>query len=264
VVSEQLGDFLKEVSNWQWDDFVKAEKDNSYTSNQAIIFGLIRSCAMQDLRAIKIAINRLDGKLKTPLKIEMPKIYYLYPNAEGATPPDAGLAKITDDPHTVNEVKAIVAGELIPKREAPEPEPEAKPDEDLPSMTFRETLSAMADYPRELPEAIIEFSQLTEQWIRHPDNNDPPDEIPKVKSVVAANLLILAQKRNIDALSEVFDQIDGKLAEVLQIIGEDIYITDYGTTAPPGAELNKDGIWQIEAEKAQDLWAAKLASKAGL
>jgi hypothetical protein len=39
---------------------------------------------------------------------------------------------------------------------------------------------------------------------------------------VAAHLLILAQKRNIDALTEVFDQIDGKLAEVLQILGEDI------------------------------------------
>jgi hypothetical protein len=89
-MSEQLGDFLKDVSNWGWDEFVKAEKDNSYTSNQAIIFGLIRSCAMQDLRAIKIAINRLDGKLKTPLKIEMPKIYYLYPNAEGSVPPSAG------------------------------------------------------------------------------------------------------------------------------------------------------------------------------
>lgn len=260
-MSEQLGDFLKEVSNWQWDEFVKAEHDNSFTSNQAIIFGLVRSCAMQDLRAIKIAINRLDGKLKTPLKIEMPKIYYLYPNAEGSTPVDAGVVQVTDDPHTVNEVKAIVAGELIPKREAPEAEPEIPDEEDLPSMTFRETLSTMADYPRELPEAIIEFSQLTEQWVRHPNVNDAPDEIPKVKSVVAANLLILAQKRNIDALSEVFDQIDGKLAEVLQIIGEDIYITDYSTTAPAGAYLNKDGVWEITAEKAQDLWAAKLALK---
>lgn len=263
-MSEQLGDFLKDVSNWGWDEFVKAEKDNSYTSNEAIIFGLIRSCAMQDLRAIKIAINRLDGKLKTPLKIETPKIYYLYPNAEGSVPPDAGIAQITDDPHTVNEVKAIVAGELIPKREAPEPEVEIPDEADLPSLTFRETLSKMADFPRELPEAIIEFSALTEQWVRHPGRNDAPDEIPKVKSVVAAHLLILAQKRNIDALTEVFDQIDGKLAEVLQILGEDIYITDYGATAPAGAYLNKDGIYEISADRAQDMWAQKLAQKAGL
>jgi hypothetical protein len=138
-MSEHLGDFLKEVANWDWAEFVKAEKDSSYTSNQAVVFGLIRSCAMQDLRAIKIAINRFDGKLKTPLKIEMPKIYYLYPNAEGSAPVDAGAVQITDDPHTVNEVKAIVAGELIPKREAPQPEIEIPDEEDLPSMTFRET-----------------------------------------------------------------------------------------------------------------------------
>jgi hypothetical protein len=254
-VSERLGDFLKEVSNWSWDEFVKAEHDNSYTSNEAIIFGLIRSCAMQKLDAIKISINRLDGKLKTPLKIEYPKIYYLYPHASEQKPP---TVKVTDDPQTVNEVKAIVAGEVLPKRIA-EPAPEVPDEDDLPSMTFRETLSKMADYPRELPEQIIEFQQLAERYAR--GQGDRPEEIPKVKSVVAAHLLTLAQKRNLDAVGEVFDQIDGKLAETLQIIGEDIFITSYVTTAPDGAELNKDGILQIEAEKAQDLWAQKLSQK---
>jgi hypothetical protein len=254
-MSERLGDFLKEVSNWEWDEFVKAEKDNSYTSNQAIVFGLIRSCAMQKLDAIKMSINRLDGKLKTPLKIEYPKIYYLYPHASDKKPE---IVKVTDDPQTVNEVKAIVAGEVLPKKIAP-PEPEVVDEEDLPSMTFRETLAKMADYPRELPEQIIAFQELAEQYAR--GHGDRPDEIPKVKSVVAAHLLTLAQNRNLDAVGEVFDQIDGKLAETLQIIGEDIYITSYATSAPEGAELNKDGILQIEAEKAQDLWAQKLSQK---
>lgn len=256
-MSEQLGNFLKEVSNWEWDEFVKAEHDNSYTSNEAMIFALIRSCAMQKLDAIKISINRLDGKLKTPLKIEMPKVFYLYPNASESKPQ---AVQVTDDPQTVNEVKAIVAGELVPKKEAPEPE--ITDEEDLPSMTFRETLSKMADYPRELPEQIIAFQELAEQYAR--GSGDKPDEIPKVKSVVAAHLLILAQKRNIDALSEVFDQIDGKLAETLQILGDDLYIVNYSLTAPEGAYLNKDGVLQLEADKVQDMWAQKLAQKAGI
>lgn len=253
-MSEKLGDFLKEVSNWDWAEFVKAEHDNSYTSNQAMIFGLIRSCAMEKMDAIKISINRLDGKLKTPFKIEYPKVFYLYPNASESKPE---AVQVTDDPQTVNEVKAIVAGELIPKKEAPEPE---IPDEDdLPSMTFRETLAKMADYPRELPEQIIEFSMLAEQFAR--GHGDMPDEVPKVKSVVAAHLLVLAQKRNIDALSEVFDQIDGKLAETIQLIGEDLFIVNYSLNAPEGAYLNKDGILEIEASTAQDLWAQKLGQK---
>lgn len=250
--SDKLAKFLREISNWSWEEFVKAEKDKQYTTNESIIFALIRSCAMQELAAIKISLNRLDGKLKTPVKVEMPKVFYLFPNAklpDGISAPVGPPAEPGAKPGT----EALI-GEIIPA-----PKKTKTEEKDLPSMSLRETLREMSDYPRELPEAIIQLAEQTHRWIQQ--QGPKPPEIPKVKSVVAAHLLIMAQKRNIDALTEVFDQIDGKLVETIQILGEDIYITSYANAAPEGAYLNEDGILQMEAVAAQQMWANKLGEQ---
>lgn len=243
--SGKLGEFLREVSNWDWEQFVRAENDGQYTTNQSVIFSLVRACAMQKMDAIRLSLNRLDGKLKTPIKIEYPKVYYLYPNAKvTALPGDDDVAVI--EPPVEEVVDALAPIETATLEE-----------EDLPSMGLRETLRKMADYPRNLPEAIIQLAEQTHQYVQ--GNAPRPDEIPKVKSVIAAHLLTMAQQRNMDALYEIFDAIDGKLVETLQVLGEDIYITSYASVAPDGARLNKDGILQIEAVQAQDLWAQKLS-----
>lgn len=257
--SDKLAKFLREVSNWSWEEFAKAEKDPKYTSNEAIVFALIRSCAMQSLSAIKIAINRLDGKLKTPINVEMPKVFYLYPNAVGSVQPGDDVTPVIDDPITdkIIENEPLV-GELIPATTTTTTQAPAK---DLATMGFRETLSELADLPRELPIAITALALQTEQALK--GNAERPNDldIPRVKSVVASHLLIMAQSRNIDALTEVFDQIDGKLTETIQILGEDIYITNYGATAPPEAVLNDEGVLQVEATASQDIWASKLGTQ---
>lgn len=240
---EKLGKFLQEVSNWKWDEFARAERDDTYSTNQSIIFGLIRACAMQKLNAIQLSLNRIDGKLATPLKIELPKAFYLYPNAEVAEG-IAAPARFTEDFDIEHNQELI---------EAPEPTAE-----DLPSMGLRETLSKMSDYPRGLPEAIIANAQAAERWIRKQGPRPADDEIPLVKSVVAAHLLLMAQNRNMEAITEVFDQIDGKLTETLKVIGEDMYITRFDRVAPEGAYLNKDGVLQIEAKEVELLWHTKL------
>lgn len=245
MAKDKLAKFLQEVSNWNWEEFAKAEKNRDYTSNEAIIFALVRACALQNMSAIRVAVNRLDGKLKTPIKIEYPKIYYLYPNA---TLIDETMEQPKLEQGEFDEVEVVTDVEII--------EPEVEEEVDLPSMGFRQTLARMSDYPRDLPDNIIMLALQTEQALR--GQAVRPDEIPRVKSVVAAHLLKMAQARNMDAIGEVFDAIDGKLVETLHIIGEDIYITSYVPTAPPGATLNKDGVLQAEATIAQDLWAAKL------
>lgn len=247
-----LSGFLREVSNMPWDEFIRAEHDDKYTSNEALIFALIRSCAMQKLDAIKTSLNRLDGKLKTPIKIEYPKIYYVFPNATLTERPPAPTIDSPDEPPAQEAVTGELLSLNIPEAEAVEGET----INDLLELSLRETLTKMADYPRELPQRLVARANEVERWVR---NQGPePEQIPKVKSVVAANLLLMAQNRNGAALNEVFDQIEGKLAETLQILGEDIYITSYATVAPPGAVLNDDGVLQVEATKAQDMWAAKL------
>lgn len=245
---DKLAKFLKEVSNWRWDRFVRAEMDKQFTTNEAIIFALIRACAMQKMEAIRIALNRLDGKLKTPVRVEMPKVYYLFPNASLPDPADPASPVL---PAPKSDEPEVLTGEIMPMVEKPKEEMK-----DLPSMGFRETLAEMADYPRELPEQLVQLAEETHRWIQR--QGPEPREIPMVKSVVAAHLLIMAQNRNIDALTEVFDQIDGKLVETIQVLGEDIYITSYATHAPEGAKLNADGVLQIEATAAQQMWAQRL------
>lgn len=247
---EKLGAFLAEVANWKWDEFARSEKDPQYSTNQAIIFALVRACSMEKLDAIKLSLNRLDGKLKTPVKIEFPKIFYLFPNAKPVEP----TKKLMDEGDIGQDIE-ILEGDIEVPATVPEPEPQKG---DLPSMGLRETLSRMSDFPRNVPEAIIKRAQLAEQHVRGQIPRPPDDEIPLVKSVVAAHLLKMAQDRNMEAITEVFDQIDGKLLETIQVIGEDIYISDYSLLAPEGAYLNKDGIMQIEATQAQNLWAQKL------
>lgn len=248
---KKMGTFLREVSNWDWEQFFRAEHDDQYTSNEAIIFSLIRSCAMQKMEAIRMSLNRLDGKLKTPVEIEYPHIYYLFPNAKSM---EAEMAEHNEREKNLKHLPGgttVVSGEIM----APEPEPE---EDDLPSLSLRDTVAKMSDYPRELPNAIIARAEEVQQAVNA--NAPMPPEVPKVKSVVAAHLLTMAANRNLAALTEVFDQIDGKLVETIQILGEDIYITNYSTIAPPGATVNDDGVLQVEAEAAQTMWAQKLGS----
>lgn len=250
---DKLAQFLREVSNWSWEEFVRAEKDPEYTSNEAVIFALVRACAMQKMDAIKVATNRLDGKLKTPIRIEYPKVYYLFPNA--GLPPGENYTEpqisIQEPAETIHEA---VTGEIMA---APDPQPD-EPEPDLPSMGFRETLALMSDYPRELPEQIIEMAIQTQMAVNEQAQMPHPNDVPRVKAVVAAHLLVMAQKRNMDAVGEVFDAIDGKLVETIQVLGDDLFITDYSSVAPEGATRNENGILQIEAKQVQDMWAQKL------
>jgi hypothetical protein len=262
VVSDKpkgkLGDFLREVSNWSWEEFWRAERDKTYTSNEAVIFTLIRACAGEDLKAIRLSLNRMDGKLKTPVIIETPKVFRVYPfaTAVDGPPPAVGIGPAT--PGGDHAAISILEPNGSVSQVLEEPE---LTEDDLPSMSLRETLTKMADYTRDTPDAIVELALRTEQWLR--GAGPRPVNIPRVKSVVAAHLLVMAQRKNIDAIQEVFDSIDGRLAETIKVIGEDICIISYSSTAPAGAVKNKDGVYQVEAAAAQNMWASKLGGIVG-
>lgn len=248
----KLASFLKKVIEWPWDEFVMAEKNKKYSTNQAIVFSLVRACAMQKIEAIKMSLDRMDGKLKTPIVIETPKVYYVYPYAE--IPPQVSSTSLPPPPTPTEEDTTdleAIEGELLPP-----PSTDVVTQPTPPSLGLRDTLRLMADQPRELPEAILTLANEADKWAR--GYGPKPPEIPKVKSVIAANLLTMAQQRSLDALYEVFDQIDGKLVETLQILGEDVYITVFSREAPPGAYLNADGMLQIEATSTEAVWSDKL------
>jgi len=243
----KLGNFLREVIDWDWDQFVEAEKDESYSGYQSSVFALVRAAAEQKLSAIKLAIARIDGQVKTPIKVEYPTAYLTFPYAEKLALPPAGsqaVALLTDP-------------EPISLKEEAESYPEMEePQESLATLTLRETLEKMADAPRKIPLLIDDQRKKVE---RNEYLGDA--KVPMVKSVICAHLLILAnEKHNFEAITEIFDQIDGKLVETIKLMG-DIHLTSFALEAPYNAVKNSKGIYQIEQPIVTDLWAQKLSNK---
>jgi hypothetical protein len=258
----QLGDFLKEVANWDWLQFLEAEKSPAYSTSDSIIFSLIRACSIEKMDAIKIALNRIDGKLKTPVQIEYPKLFYIYPNATsiegGEFPLEYPLLEQNNDSEVEQKMYSeVVEGEVIPPEDFEFHDDEDMTMNDLPSLSLRQTLTKMSEAPQYVPNDIIEASEAVEQN-RRGQAVPLPDHIPAVKSVIAAHLLRMAQRKNIDAFYEVFDQIDGKLVETIQLLGDDMQIPIYSLVAPAGAYRNADGVLQLEATQAQEVWTRKL------
>lgn len=247
----KLGNFLAEVIHWQWDEFCRAEKDHKFSGLEAVVLALVRTCSEGKLGAIKLSIDRVDGKIETPIKIEYPKVWFVFPEAESvALPaPDAPPPQLesgTQLPSVLDESPSDI----------PEEEPVA-----LATMSLRETLHKMADAPRKTVPAILKAKKMIEEAVEA-DPTSEFEQSPLVKSVIAANLLHIAiDKNNFDAITEIFDQIDGKLVETIRFLGDDIFIPQYALQAPAGAVKNKEGIYMLEAKEIAEQWKKKFSAK---
>lgn len=240
----RLGAFLLEVSNWRWDEFSLAEKDEEhYSTADAIVFSLVRACAMEKLEAIKLAINRLDGKLATPIQVVYPKVYFLFPNATEVEVSPVQNTPLLEEPESFEETAVTVA----------EDDPAI-----LPTLGIRQTLDKMIGYPRSVPAKIVESARVIDQLIAKDEPLPSGEHIPMVKSVVAAHLLEMGKRRDIDALYEIFESIDGKLTETIHVLGDDMEIISYLKKAPVGAVKNEHGVYQIEAKQVMQSWQEKL------
>src|SRR5690606_29117783 len=108
------------IVDLRWRDFVEIEKSRDGTNFDSAITGLVRACKKGNLRAIQMALDRLDGKIATELEVEMPKFYYLYPYATKVADdlnvidadengvvqvPTEGVAKTGVDPETPNLIE---------------------------------------------------------------------------------------------------------------------------------------------------------------
>ena len=246
-----LGNFLKEVINWKWDQFLRAEKDPKYSPLQATVFALVRSCSDGKLGAIKLSIKRVDGALETPIKVEYPRVFFRYPYAKSVKAPDGFEA----------------LGDGTPGTDVPEPqdfeEPEPEPEKDLVSYGLRETLNKMADTPdRRIVPLILKKKEEVESVLRgRTDTTKEIQNVPLVKSIIAANLLNLAmEENNFEAITEVFDQIDGKLVETFRFLGDDMFMDQYDEVAPAGAIKNADGVYMLEMKDIASTWEKKFAA----
>jgi hypothetical protein len=230
-----LADRFTELLHMNWSDFVEIEADEDATSDDAMICGLIRACADGDMRSIKTAFARSDGEVEIPVNIKTPKCYVRYLAAKDIKPADRSLDKGAE---TASEKKYDIA-----------------------SAKLRETLNEMRKAPKKVVGVILGMRTRIDNDFKQ-GNPMPEDNVtPMVKSVIVANLLHLAGYGNSNAVTEVFNQIDGKLAKTISLLGgEDMYIDDLHTLiAPSHAIKDADGNYVAENREMTNGWVRGFA-----
>lgn len=227
-----LKEKFEEIIHMTWGEFVALEKDKSTSVDNVVLCSLIRTCAdKEDIAAIKLAFDRVDGVLDTLVDIKVPKFYTRYVNA-----------------------KEIEAGKK--QIEAPEEvEKEKVSNYDPATAKLRETLQEMRSMPRDVIRMVLRYKKRIEE-------GTGVDHEPKVKSVIVANLLKNVSRGNFRAVELVFDQIDGKLPKTIQLLGgEDVYVDDYNTEiAPAHAIKDKNGVYCAENKVMTAAWIRGFAN----
>lgn len=237
-MSKPLTQYMAEVIEMKWSAFRRLEESGEFSALEGVVLGIIRSTTKGSKAAITEALDRLDGKVASVVEIEYPKIYFRFVNA---TEVESG-ADLHDTPAS-----------LPAPVEAPEREEQVTDNRGLPVGELRPVLEALLRQPMPLVNTIVSASKQIDE-----SGTVGPQGDPTVKSVVASYLIqsAVSSKHSVGYAMEILDQIDGKVADKLQI-GGDMYINRYETIAPAGAKL-VDGVYVLEQPNVSALWAARI------
>lgn len=223
---------FEELIHMNWSDFVFLEHDKSASVDDGVLCSLIRICAdTDDIAAAKLAFDRVDGLLETPLEIKVPKFYTRFVNAKEIEP---GAKQITA-PEDASKEKASTYDPATAK--------------------LRETLREM----RAMPQDVI---RVVRGYKKRIDEGKESKHDPMVKSVIVANLLRNVQKGRYRAIELVFDQIDGKLTRTITLLGgDDVYVDDYSVLiAPANATKDESGCYIAENTVMTAAWLRGFAN----
>lgn len=242
-----MKDRFEELIHLEWDKFIELENDKNTSVEDVVLCTLIRTCAdSDDISAMKLAFDRIDGLQATLIEIKVPKFYLRYPNATEQEP----------------GAPALEAGEVAKAEEK-----ESKSKYDPATAKLRETLREMRGMPRDVIRVVLLYKKRIEKAMKQNMNLPEDMKKPMVKSVMVANLLKNVQKGRFKAIELVFDQIDGKLPKAIQLLGgDDVYVDDHTTlVAPAHAQLGEDGVYYAENKAMTNIWLRGFAqSQKGL
>jgi hypothetical protein len=225
-----LTERFTELLHINWGEFVKVENDDNATSDESMICGLIRACADGDMRSIKTAFARSDGEVEIPVQIKTPKFYVRYVSAKEM---EQGTLELESGSETLKEESYDIA-----------------------TAKLRETLNQMRKAPKKVVEVVLGMRTRVDDDYRQGNPIAREESIPMVKSVIVANLLHLAGYGNSNAVTEVFNQIDGKLVKTITLLGgEDVYVDDFTAEIAPSHSIkDKDGYYVAEDKTMTSLW----------
>lgn len=185
------------------------------TSNQAVVAELLRVCCEDDdVKAMKMAFERILGKPEKVIIIKRTATRILYPDARRKA-----LAPSEEEQTMPSLPEAITEGSVVVDAA------------DAPGQLLRGMLDEIGDKTSEYAYDVIENKSSH-----------------SVAHVFAANVYAVAMRGgNLGAIDLLFNYLDGSIADVIRIEGEQtIEIENYADEAPHEAVLGSDGVYYVE------------------
>ena len=206
----KLNNYFKDHLSKNYRDFRLSV--HKMSSNEAVVAELLRICCEEDnVQAIKLFFERTLGKPEKTIIIKRTSIRMEYPNAtQKALEPQVEEETITISPL---ESKVIVE------------------EKDSPGWLLNRALDKIGESGQEYAYEVIEDK----------------DRYPVIE-VLAANLYAIAMRGgNLNAITLLFDYLDGATADVIRVDGLDtILLENYAEQAPHNAIQDEDGVWYVE------------------
>lgn len=235
-MAKSLSDYFADIVELTWREYLIQERSPEVTSRQALLFAIVRACVDGKLPAIQTSLDRLDGPVARNIKTILPKFYTEFPYAKSVA------GSIDDD------IPALSSS--VESATEPEPADTTEPTE-LPTGKLRPVLDKMMDSPQNVPESIIKAIHACDKYDFTLGN-------PTVKSAMVAGLVKLAHNGKMSAIDEILNQLDGKVAEVYHLLGDDVVTTSYALEAPAGAFMGDNGVYRIENTSMGAIWLPRL------
>lgn len=188
------------------------------TSNEAVVAELIRICCEEDdVKAIKMAFERILGKPEKVIIIKRTLVRTIFPDArtKSLQPTLKEVALDESRPTEITENKIVVTAD------------------NAPGLILKEKVDAIGDKPRQYSYDVL-------------DNKDKFE----VAEVMAANLYGIAMRgSNLAAIDLLFNYLDGAVADIIRLEGENtIMLESWADVAPYEAKQDENGVWYVEEE----------------
>ena len=208
----KLNNYFKDHLSKNYRDFRLSV--HKMSSNEAVVAELLRICCEEDnVQAIKLFFERTLGKPEKTIIIKRTSIRMEYPNAtKRALEP-----QVEEETTTISPLENKVIVE----------------EKDSPGWLLNRALDKIGESGQEYAYEVIEDK----------------DRYPVIE-VLAANLYAIAMRGgNLNAITLLFDYLDGSIADVIRLDAEDtILLENYAEQAPYNAIQDENGLWYVEEE----------------
>lgn len=187
-------------------------------SNQAVVAELLRICCEENnIKAIQLAFERIIGKPEKVIIIKKTTVRTVFPDAKTKHLKPAQLDHTAD----LTAAKPVTFEKVVVDAV------------DAPGRLLRDMLEKIGNKEQSYASDVLEHKNAYQ-----------------VAEVMIANLYLIAMRgSNLAAISMLFDYLDGAVADVVRIEGEDVVLLEnWADVAPYEAKQGEDGIYYIDIE----------------